>query len=176
MRHIIQFLVIAFVVMVSTSAFAQQPIYTLGSGDKVRVTVFGEQDLSGEFEISGDGQISLPLIGNLDAGGKSLRELKSAMETALRDGYLKDPKVAIEVMNYRPFYILGEVNEPGSYPYVSGMSVLNAVALGGGFSYRADKEDILIIRGGDESRKPEKATPETVVLPGDIVRVEERFF
>lgn len=176
MRHIIRFLVVVFAVMVSTSAYAQQPVYTLGSGDKVRVTVFGEQDLSGEFEISGDGQISLPLIGNLDAGGKSLRELKDSMETALRDGYLKDPKVAIEVMNYRPFYILGEVNEPGSYPYVSGMSVLNAVALGGGFTYRADKEDILIIRGGDESRKPEKATPETVVLPGDIVRVEERFF
>lgn len=176
MRHIIRSLFVVFAFMATTSAFAQQPVYTLGSGDKVRVTVFGEQDLSGEFEISGDGQISLPLIGNLDAGGKSLRELRDSMEVALRDGYLKDPKVAIEVMNYRPFYILGEVNEPGSYPYVSGMSVLNAVALGGGFTYRADKEDILIIRGGDESRKPEKATPETVVLPGDIVRVEERFF
>jgi polysaccharide export outer membrane protein len=177
MRHIFGFLIAAYVaVLFSFSAAAQQPVYTLGSGDKVRVTVFGEQDLSGEFEISGDGQISLPLIGNLDAGGKSLKELKEAMEVALRQGYLKDPKVAFEVMNYRPFYILGEVNEPGSYPYVSGMSVLNAVALGGGFTYRADKEDILIIRGGDDSRKPEKATPETVVLPGDIVRVEERFF
>ncbi|MDG4720109.1 MULTISPECIES: polysaccharide biosynthesis/export family protein [Thalassospira] len=177
MRHIFGFFIAACVaVLLSFPATAQQPTYTLGSGDKVRVTVFGEQDLSGEFEISGDGQISLPLIGNLDAGGKSLRQLKETMESALREGYLKDPKVAIEVMNYRPFYILGEVNEPGSYPYVSGMSVLNAVALGGGFTYRADKEDILIIRGGDESRKPEKATPETVVLPGDIVRVEERFF
>ncbi|WP_339777593.1 polysaccharide biosynthesis/export family protein [uncultured Thalassospira sp.] len=158
------------------SAYAAQPVYTLGSGDKVRITVFGEPDLSGEFEVSGEGQLSLPLIGTVNASGKTLSTLGTDIESKLKDGYLVDPKVNVEVMNYRPFYILGEVKEPGSYPYVNGMSVLNAVALGGGFTYRADKDDILIIRGGDESRQPEKATPETIVLPGDIVRVEERFF
>mgnify|MGYP003151012164 CR=1 FL=1 len=177
MLRSVGFLLLAlFALLVSQDVYAQQPVYTLGSGDKLRVTVFGEEDLSGEFEVSGNGQISLPLIGEVDAGGKNLRALADVIEDRLQEGYLKDPKVSIDVLNYRPFYILGEVKEPGSYPYVSGMSVLNAVALGGGFTYRADKEDILIIRGGDESRKPEKATPETVVLPGDIVRVEERFF
>lgn len=177
MLRSVGFLLLAlFALLVSQDVYAQQPVYTLGSGDKLRVTVFGEEDLSGEFEVSGNGQISLPLIGEVEAGGKNLRALADVIEDRLQEGYLKDPKVSIDVLNYRPFYILGEVNEPGSYPYVSGMSVLNAVALGGGFTYRADKEDILIIRGGDESRKPEKATPETVVLPGDIVRVEERFF
>ncbi|OSQ40487.1 polysaccharide biosynthesis protein [Thalassospira mesophila] len=158
------------------SAYAAQPVYTLGSGDKVRITVFGEPDLSGEFEVSGEGQLSLPLIGTVSADGKTLRTLGTDIEAKLKEGYLVDPKVNVEVLNYRPFYILGEVKEPGSYPFVNGMSVLNAVALGGGFTYRADKSDILIIRGGDESRQPEKATPETIVLPGDIVRVEERFF
>ncbi|OKH87458.1 polysaccharide biosynthesis/export family protein [Thalassospira sp. TSL5-1] len=177
MRKLSGFIFALFMsLMAINAAYAAQPVYTLGSGDKVRITVFGEPDLSGEFEVSGEGQISLPLIGIVSAGGKTLHELSSDIETKLKDGYLVDPKVSAEVMNYRPFYILGEVKEPGSYPFVNGMSVLNAVALGGGFTYRADKDDILIIRGGDESRKPEKATPETIVLPGDIVRVEERFF
>ncbi len=151
-------------------------IYTLGSGDKVRVTVFQEEDLSGEFEVSGGGEISLPLIGSIMARGISLRQLESDIAGRLRDGYLKSPRVNIEVLNYRPFYILGEVKKPGSYPYVNGMSVLNAVALGGGFTYRAQKEKITIIRANDQSRTPETVPPETFVLPGDVVRIEERFF
>jgi polysaccharide export outer membrane protein len=177
MRKLCGFLFALIIALCAVNtAYAAQPVYTLGSGDKVRITVFGEPDLSGEFEVSGDGQLSLPLIGSVSADGKTLSTLGTDIQTKLMDGYLVDPKVSVEVLNYRPFYILGEVKEPGSYPFVNGMSVLNAVALGGGFTYRADKDDILIIRGGDESRKPEKATPETIVLPGDIVRVEERFF
>lgn len=153
-----------------------QPIYTLGSGDKLRVTVFGEADLSGEFEVDGSGEISMPLIGSVLAGNRSVRELEGRITELLADGYLKKPRVSVDVLNYRPFYILGEVQDPGSYPYVNGMTILNAVALGGGFTYRAKKERILIIRAGDESRKPEVGTPDTVVLPGDVVRVEERFF
>ena len=158
------------------SALAIDPVYRLDSGDKVRITVFGEDDLSGRFEVSGEGVISMPLIGAVSAAGRSLSELQDGIADRLRDGYLKNPRVSAEVLNYRPFYIVGEVKDPGSYSYVSGMTVLNAVALGGGFTYRADKEDIQIIRGTDRTRTPELATPDSVVLPGDIVRVEERFF
>ena len=169
-------LLLTFALGASADALAQQPVYTLGSGDKIRVTVFDEKDLSGEFEVSGEGEVSLPLIGNVSAVGKNLRQLEDDIETKLKDGFLKNPRVSIDVMNYRPFYILGEVNEPGSYPYVNGMTVLNAVALGGGFTYRANKDKITIIRASNASRTPETINPEAVVLPGDVLRVEERFF
>lgn len=175
MRYL-TFLGLLLGLLLGGGASAAEPVYRLDSGDKLRVTVFGEEDLSGQFEVSGEGTISLPLIGTVDAEGMSVSELAAQIEERLLDGYLKSPRVSIEVLNYRPFYIVGEVKEPGSYPYRSGMTVLTAVALGGGFTYRADKEDLLIVRAGSNSREPETATPDTVVLPGDVVRVEERFF
>ncbi len=153
-----------------------QSVYTLGSGDKVRVTVFGEEDLSGEFEVSGAGVVSLPLIGAVPAQGNSIKQLEDLVEAKLADGYLRNPRVTIEVLNYRPFYVMGEVKEPGSYPYVSGMTVLNAVALAGGFTYRADEDDIRLIRSSDRSERERTVGLNAVVLPGDVVRVEERFF
>lgn len=152
------------------------PAYKLGSGDRVRVTVFGEEDLSGEFEVDGGGRISMPLIGSVSAGGKTVRQLEQQIATQLLDGYLKDPKVAVEVLNYRPFYILGEVNEPGSYPYRSDMTVLNAVVMGGGYTPRADEDDITITRASDPSEAEREVGPDTKILPGDIVRVGQRFF
>ncbi len=157
-------------------AAADQLVYTLGSGDRVRVTVFGEEDLSGEFEVGGSGFISLPLIGEVRAGGLGLRQLEKVITEKLLDGYLKTPRVSVEVRNYRPFYILGEVKEPGSYPYVSGMTVLNAVALAGGYTYRARKKRLLITRANDAEGAEQPVTENTVVLPGDVVRVPERFF
>lgn len=149
--------------------------YELGSGDKLRVIVFGEQDLSGEFDVSGSGMVALPLIGQVRARGLTLSEFEDAVETKLRDGYLTNPRVSVEVMNYRPFYIYGEVAEPGQYPYTSGMTVLNAVAVAGGYTYRADQSDVYITRGeGDEVEYPASQTVK--VLPGDVVRVPERFF
>jgi polysaccharide export outer membrane protein len=108
--------------------------------------------------------------------GLTARQLENEIETRLKGGgYLVNPQVSIEVLTYRPFYIIGEVNNPGSYQYVNGMSVTNAVALAGGFTYRADQEDIVISRGG--SSGPElQAAPDTKVLPGDIIEVQERFF
>ncbi|MDV7339292.1 polysaccharide biosynthesis/export family protein [Terasakiella sp. A23] len=150
--------------------------YTLDSGDKVKVTVFQEEDLSGEFEVSAEGELSLPLIGSVFAKGQTLKQVEQSIINMLLDGFLKSPRVSLEVLNYRPFYILGEVNEPGSYPYVNGMTALNAVALGGGFTYRADKDDLLLIKANDSSKKPRKITPETKIFPGDVVRVEERLF
>jgi polysaccharide export outer membrane protein len=150
--------------------------YTLGAGDELRVIVFGQQDLSGKFTIDGRGSISLPLIGSVDAGGKTVREATKAIVAKLKPDYLKNPRVSVQVLNYRPFYILGEVKKPGSYPYVSGMTAVNAVALGGGYTYRARENNIYITRAKDPKREKKKASHDTIVLPGDILEVPERFF
>jgi len=157
------------------AAVADIPVYTLGAGDRVKVSVFGESDLSGEFEISGTGKIALPLVGKVHATGLSLRQLEQEITRLLMDGYLKKPRVNVEVVNYWPFYILGEVKRPGSNSYVNGMTVLNAVALGGGFTYRAQKGRITIKRGDDQNEKSRPVKPEDVVSPGDIIRVPKRF-
>ena len=150
--------------------------YKLGPGDALRVTVFRHLDLSGEFRLDGEGNFAMPLVGEIRGGGRTARQVENEVELALKSGgYLIDPQVSIEVLNYRPFYIIGEVNNPGSFEYVNGMTVINAVALAGGFTYRADQDDIVISRGG--SSGPEvAAAPDTQVLPGDIIEVQERFF
>lgn len=157
-----------------SATLAQSTDYRLGSGDRVKVIVFGEDDLSGEFELDGGGAMSMPLIGTIQALSQSPRQLEENIATKLRDGYLKNPRVSVEVLNYRPFYILGEVNEPGSYPYRAGMNILNAAALAGGFTYRADEDDIEVSRGGEGT--PQVMAPETIVQPGDVIRVNERLF
>lgn len=149
--------------------------YILGVGDKLKLIVFGEADLSGEFEVSSTGVVSLPLIGETKASGLTIAKLKTIITEKLSDGYLKDPKVSMEVMNYRPFFIVGEVMKPGSYNYVNGMTVINAVALAGGYTYRADKDGTTVKRGGHKG-KEEKASEEATVMPGDVITVPERFF
>ncbi len=151
------------------------PAYTLDSGDRLRVVVFRHEDLSGEFEVDGTGTFAMPLIGEVAAAGLSTRQLEGRIAERLRDGYLVDPQISIEILNFRPFFILGEVNQPGQYPYASGMSVINAVALAGGFTFRARENAIAVQRGG--SGAPQVVvTPDTPILPGDIIRVPERFF
>jgi len=150
--------------------------YRLGPGDQVRVTVFRHEDLSGQFQMDGEGYFAMPLVGEILGGGLSARQLENEVEIRLKEGgFLVNPQVGVEVLNYRPFYIIGEVNNPGSYQYVNGMTVINAVALAGGFTYRADQDDVIINRGG--SSGPEvQALLDTEVLPGDIINVTERFF
>jgi protein involved in polysaccharide export with SLBB domain len=151
--------------------------YRLGPGERVRLTVFRHEDLSGEFDLDGEGFLAMPLVGEILGAGLTARQLENEIETRLKaGGYLVNPQVSVEVLNYRPFYIIGEVNNPGSYQYVNGMTVINAVALAGGFSYRADQDDIIITRGGSEGRKISDVKADTPVLPGDIVEVTERFF
>lgn len=150
--------------------------YRLGAGDQVRVTVFRHEDLSGEFQLDGEGFFALPLVGEVKGGGRTVRDLESNIEEAFREGgYLVNPQVSLEVLNYRPFYILGEVNNPGSYAYVNGMTVINAVALAGGYTYRASQGSITVQRGGSSSEEV-AVGPTTQVLPGDIISVPERFF
>jgi polysaccharide export outer membrane protein len=149
--------------------------YRLGSSDRLRIIVFGHQDLSGEFSLDGAGNFAMPLIGEVKAGGLTTRELEQRIQERFRDGYLVDPQVSIEVLNYRPFYILGEVKSPKDYPYESGMTILRAVAIAGGFTYRAKQNEFLLQRGG--SRTPAVAVGgDQALLPGDIVTVQERFF
>ena len=150
--------------------------YVLGTGDRVRVTVFGEPDLSGEFEIDATGKVSLPLVGDIRIGGQQLRQAEQTVADRLAQGYLASPRVNIEVLNYRPFYIIGEVNQPGSYPYVNGMSVLTAVAVAGGYTYRAKQDRVILTRANDPQRRRYRASPDTPVLPGDVVEVPERLF
>ena len=167
---------LCLLVLQPASAEIAPTVYTLGAGDRVKVTVFGEGDLSGEFEVSSRGAIAFPLVGEVRVAGLSLRDLERAITAKLKDGYLKKPRVNAEVVNYRPLYILGEVKSPGSYPYVSGMTVINAIALGGGFTYRAKKRGIRITRSDDAERQEESVSHNEIVLPGDVIRVPERFF
>lgn len=160
--------------LIDEKSAAPSLVYRLGSGDKLRVIVFGEEDLSGEFEVDGMGIVSLPLIGLIEAQGVTLRSFERTVQAMLSEGYLKDPRVSAEVLNYRPFYIIGEIEEGGEYPFVSGMNVLNAVALAGGYTYRGNTNKAFITRRGHD--REFLAVPRTAVYPGDVIRVPERFF
>jgi polysaccharide export outer membrane protein len=188
--RMIRWLVVCLVCFLGTAAFAQSAVgaaapspiagqaeYRLGTGDKLKISVFGEETLSGEFVISGGpGTISFPLIGDVKAAGLTLTELRSAIESELKPDYLKDPHVSIEVLNYRPFYILGEVAKPGEYPYSNGLTVLNAVATANGFTDRANTRNVYIKRAGASSELQMRLDATTLVEPGDTVRIGERFF
>lgn len=150
--------------------------YALGTGDRLRITVFGEPDLSGQFEVDGTGAISISLIGQVMAAGLTTQQLEQTISTKLADGYMRHPQVSAEIINYRPYYILGEVNTAGEYPYNSGLSVLNAVASAGGFTYRANKRVVYIksMTGGDEVAY--ELNSQILVQPGDTIRIGERIF
>ena len=150
--------------------------YQLGAGDKVRLSVFGESDLGGEFEIDGSGDVRLPLIGQVKAAGLTVHAFEEKIVKLLQDGYLRDPRVSIEVVNYRPFYIIGEVNKPGQYPYVDGMNALNAIALAGGYTAKADKSEVYLQRNGKNGEQEYPSDETTKVQPGDVIRIPERFF
>jgi polysaccharide export outer membrane protein len=152
------------------------PEYHLGANDKIRLITFGEEALTGEFLISGSGKVSLPLVGEVKAAGLTVPEFQTEVETALKDGYLKDPHVSVEVLTYRPFYILGEVQKPGEYPYVTGLTVMNAVATANGFTYRANKGKVYIRRADSTTEQEYPLTSTTPVAPGDTIRISERFF
>ena len=147
--------------------------FRLGTGDTLRVTVFGEEELSGTFSLDEGGRLAMPLLGPIFLEGLSLEDAEAKLTEYLSDGWLQHPRVALEVTSHRPFYILGEVRRPGAYPWSTGLSVIGAVALGGGFTYRADEDDIELQHPPETSQKVPLAQP---VYPGDIVYVHQRFF
>lgn len=150
--------------------------YRLGTGDKVRVIVFKEEDLGGQFQIDDAGYIRLPLIGPLKAAGYSPRDLETLIASALGNGYLTAPRVSVEVTDYRPFYIIGEVNKPGPYAYVNNMTALNAVALGGGYTAEAGDSSLYIRHEGEKDEQKYAADATTKIHPGDVVRVPRTAF
>jgi len=159
----------------NTSASASQG-YKFGSGDLIKVTVFNHEDLSGEYTINGAGLIALPLIGDVLAKDLTVKQVEEGITAKLKPDYLLNPRVSVQVLNYRPFYILGEVKEPKSYPYVDGMTYLNAAAIAGGFTYRAKEDHVLVIRANDAKKNEVKLSIDDKVQPGDQIHVEERFF
>jgi protein involved in polysaccharide export with SLBB domain len=150
--------------------------YMLGPGDKLRLTVFGETDLSGEFVIDGSGFARLPLIGQIRAAGSTSQQLEAMIGSALSQGYLKSPRVSVEVTTYRPFYIIGAVNRPGQYPYIDHMNALNAIALAGGFTNGAVESVLFVRREGSNQEVEVPADRTTEIYPGDVVKVHTTFF
>jgi protein involved in polysaccharide export with SLBB domain len=146
--------------------------YRLGPDDQLQITVYRQPDLSGRFRLDGEGYLALPLAGEIPAARLTTRELEQAIAARLRDGnYLVTPQVSIQVLAYRPFYILGEINNPGRYEYRDGMTVTNAVALAGGYTYRARASKITVKRAGCTV----VAHSDTLVLPDEVITVPERF-
>src|SRR5579872_5816644 len=159
-----------------TATASNDTAYRLGSGDRVHIIVFGQSDLTGDYQVDGSGMLQFPLIGSVHAGGMTAGELQQSITSKLMPGYLRNPSVSVEVINYRPFSILGEVNKPGAFPYVNGMTVLDAVALAGGFTYRAKTNDYSIRRSESGQRVELHANGDTPVNPGDVIIIPERFF
>jgi len=155
---------------------AVNEVYKLGSGDVIKITVFKQEELSGEYTINGAGQIALPLIGDVNTKDLTVKQVEEAIANKLKPDYLLNPRVNVQVLNYRPFYILGEVKAPKSYPYVDGMTYLNAVAIAGGFTYRAKEDHVMVIRMNDPQKNEIRLNMDEKVMPGDVIHVEERFF
>jgi len=150
--------------------------YRLGPGDELEIEVYNQDDLTGRYNLDGSGRFSMNLIGVVDARGLTASELESKLVEQLRPDYLVNPRVSVRVLKYRPFYIIGEVNSPNSYPYVDGMTYLTAIAIAGGYTYRAKKDVVYVVRGNDPDGEELKLSVNDKVMPGDIIRVDERMF
>jgi protein involved in polysaccharide export with SLBB domain len=147
------------------------------AGDRIKINVYGEEALTGEYDVSPSGYVTMPLIGAIRAAGRTQAELGRDIAGRYRSGgLLQDPKVTVAVVQFRPFYVLGEASNPGEYPFRSGLTVHAAVAMAGGFTYRASKSFVLIRHTGDEVWKEYPLTEPVVIAPGDLIRVPERYF
>jgi polysaccharide export outer membrane protein len=150
--------------------------YRLGSGDRLRIIVFGQDTLSNAYDVDSSGNISMPLIGLTPAAGLTPARLQAEIAEKLRDGFLRDPHVSVEIAAYRPFFILGEVTTAGQYPYVSGMTVETAVAIAGGFTPRGLKSNAKLTRTVDGRVYQGVVAMSQPVLPGDTITIRERLF
>jgi polysaccharide biosynthesis/export protein len=157
-------------------AVIEEPAYMLDAGDKLRVVVFGQEGLSNSYAVDAAGFITMPLIGAVPAHGRTTTSLSRAIAEKLRNGYIREPHVAVEVEAYRPFFILGEVTAPGQYPYVANMTAETAIAIAGGFTPRADKKIVEVSRSADGQLYRGKVPLAFQVRPGDTVLVRERWF
>jgi polysaccharide export outer membrane protein len=150
--------------------------YLLDSGDRLRVQVFGQDGLSNSYVVDAAGNVSISLIGPVAARGMTTSQLGNAIAARLRQGYIRDPRVSVEVEAYRPFFILGEVNAPGQYPFVANMTAESAVAIAGGYSPRANKRYVVITRNINGQMLREEMPLNYPIRPGDTVTINERWF
>lgn len=160
-------------------AAAYQPtVYRLAAGDRLSIMVFGEESLSREYAITPQGDLAFPLLGDIPVADMTLGDLQEVLRMRLGEGYVNDPRVTVEVLNYRPFYILGEVNKSGEFPFSDGLTVVQAVALAGGFTYRAERQRVFIVRDGQTAEEIYDIADgrPVFVAPGDTIRVGERYF
>jgi len=150
--------------------------YVLGPNDRVRVKVYGEPDIAGEYEVDNTGQVSIPLAGHVKAAGLTTKQLERSIRSALSKGIVRDPRVNVEIALYRPYYILGEVKKSGEYPYRLGLTVMDAVASAGGFTYRANENKVFLRRSGAGVEEIYALDAPVPVFPGDNIRIPERYF
>lgn len=171
-------LILGVLLFNSSAALADgNSTYKLASGDVIRVNVFGEPDLSfEELRLTDAGTFSYPFIGEVRARGKTAAEIEQMIVDKLQGDYLVDPRVSVSVLQYREFFISGEVKTPGGYPFQPGLTLRRAVALAGGLTERASASRITIIRDSNADRTPEKATLDSLVMPGDTITIDQGFF
>ena len=150
--------------------------YRVGSGDRLTIRVLGQQDLTGDYLVDGAGNISMPLVRSLPVAGLSTPDIENAITEKLQQGFLRDPSVSVQLAIARPFYIMGQVNQAGSFAYRPGMTAQNAIAMAGGFSPRADHNEVLVTRRLLNGTKTARVPVTTQLYPGDVVYVRERWF
>jgi polysaccharide export outer membrane protein len=177
-------LILAFALLAGCSSTSRLPLlpadngapYLLGAGDSLKINVFGDADLSGIYKVADTGGIIMPLIGIVPAAGHTVPDFQRRLTERLNAKAVKSPDVTVQIAEYRPFFILGEVKNPGSYPYIPDMTVLTAVAIAGGFTFRASDDEVSITRKHDGVAKEARARRDARILPGDVVYVFERHF
>src|SRR4051794_11233450 len=178
-------LVFGVTTSLSSNAFAQAQTvsrptagggYLLGPNDRIRLKVYGETDITGEYEVDSNGQVSIPLAGHVTAAGLTTKQLERSIKSALEKGIVRDPRGNVEIALYRPYYILGEVKKGGEFPYRLGLTVMDAVASAGGFTYRANENKVYLRRSGAGAEEVYALDAPVLVFPGDNIRIPERFF
>ena len=181
-RSLVFFFVAALVAALPGLGHAQErddllSRYRLASGDVISISVVGEDDLKREkVRLNDAGTIQFPVVGEIRIKGMTIGEVELSITSSLKGRYLVNPKVVVNIDEYRPFFINGEVFKPGGYPYVPGLTVLKAVTLAGGFKDRASKSKIFVMRDGDSNRARQKVEMDTPIYPGDMLTIEESFF
>jgi protein involved in polysaccharide export with SLBB domain len=174
-RHIALLLALVMAAVAQAQASGLSS-YSLGAGDRIYIQVFGEEDLSREALLNDAGSFSYPFLGELNVKGLTVSQLQALVVSGLKGPYLVDPKVSVTILEYRRFYVRGEVDKSGGFPYEPGMTLQKAVSLAGGFTDRASRSKFYIVSDNTESDEPRLATLNTVIQPGDIITIEESFF
>lgn len=149
---------------------------TLAPGDRLKLDVYREENLSGEYVVNDEGNLVLPLAGTIKAAGKTLPDMRRELTALLSEGYVRDARITLDIVTYRPIYILGEVQKPGEYTFAEGMSVFALVAKAGGFTYRANRNVAYVRHSKDGQEQAYRLDSGAAVLPGDTIRIGPRFF